>query len=118
MLNAAPFDERVRGMLPFVDVLICNQIEAAALVGDEVAADGASAARAVLQLGPAAAVVTLGAAGAVLATEDAVTRLRPPKVAAVDATGAGDAFCGAFAAWLLKIRRCRRAREQASRLAH
>jgi ribokinase len=100
VLNAAPFDERVRGVLPFVDVLICNQIEASALVGDEIAANGERAARAVLELGPAAAVVTLGAAGAALATQRGVTCLRPPQVSAVDATGAGDAFCGAFAAWL------------------
>jgi ribokinase len=100
VLNAAPFDERVRGVLPFGEGLIANQIAAAELVGDRLATDGVGAARALLELGPAAAVVTLGAAGAVLATEHGVTRLKPPKVSAVDATGAGDAFCGAFAAWL------------------
>lgn len=52
-----------------------------------------------LALGPAIAVVKLGAGGAWLGTKGgARTRIAGHSVAAVDATGAGDAFCGAFLA--------------------
>jgi 2-dehydro-3-deoxygluconokinase len=40
----------------------------------------------------------LGAAGAMVATRSARIRLAPHPVAAVDATGAGDTFAGAFLA--------------------
>ena len=43
-------------------------------------------------------VVTLGAAGAALAIpQNQVRRVSAPKVVAIDSTGAGDAFVGAFA---------------------
>jgi len=46
-------------------------------------------------------VVTLGAQGAVLHRRDTDdVRVPAPSVTAVDATGAGDTFCGAFAAAL------------------
>lgn len=55
-----------------------------------------------LRLGPKVVVLRLGASGAYLATVDGV-RLRIPAfpVVAVDATGAGDAFCGSFLARIL-----------------
>ncbi|MDE2516149.1 MAG: sugar kinase [Rhodospirillales bacterium] len=54
-----------------------------------------------LRLGPAVVVLKMGAEGAILA--DAAGRIRIPsyRVAAVDATGAGDTFCGAFLARIL-----------------
>jgi 2-dehydro-3-deoxygluconokinase len=52
-----------------------------------------------LRLGSGIVVVKLGAAGALLALADGTRALLPPhRVAAVDATGAGDAFAGAFLA--------------------
>jgi ribokinase len=41
--------------------------------------------------------VTMGARGALLATPASIRRIEPVRVAAVDTTGAGDAFVGAFA---------------------
>lgn len=54
-----------------------------------------------LRLGSAVVVLKMGAEGAILA--DAAGRVRIPSypVAAVDATGAGDTFCGAFLARIL-----------------
>jgi ribokinase len=43
-------------------------------------------------------VVTLGAAGAVAASDDGVAAVAPFAIRAVDTTGAGDAFCGVLAA--------------------
>lgn len=54
------------------------------------------------ELGAATVVVTLGAAGAVVAAADAdPVRVPAPKVAAVDATGAGDSVMAALVADLL-----------------
>jgi sugar/nucleoside kinase (ribokinase family) len=44
--------------------------------------------------------VTLGPDGALVATADGARRVPAPAVAAIDATGAGDAFNGALAAML------------------
>ena len=89
ILNAAPAAPDADGLLDQVDILVVNESEVAALGG----------ATRCLRLGAGAVVVTLGARGSELhrgghgpETFEAVT------VAAVDSTGAGDAFCGALAA--------------------
>ncbi|MGE0226605.1 MAG: sugar kinase [Acetobacteraceae bacterium] len=51
-----------------------------------------------LRLGPSVVVLRMGAAGAWLATPDRRVRVPAFPVTAVDATGAGDTFCGAFLA--------------------
>ncbi|MEO0999853.1 MAG: sugar kinase, partial [Pseudomonadota bacterium] len=58
-------------------------------------------AEAYLAMGPRIVALTLGAEGVLVATPDRVTRIAPHDVAAVDATGAGDCFDGAFLARLL-----------------
>ncbi|MCZ4098807.1 ribokinase [Streptomyces sp. So13.3] len=106
VLNAAPLPGP--GPLPAellraVDVLIVNETEAAGLLGlpdvpsggrDE---DWTARADQLRRLGPGTVVVTLGAAGAVAA--DARGPLTEPgfPVDAVDAVGAGDAFCAQLA---------------------
>jgi len=54
-----------------------------------------------LRLGPKAVVLKMGEAGACLATQHARLRLPAHQVQAVDATGAGDTFCGSFLARIL-----------------
>ena len=54
-----------------------------------------------LRLGPKAVVLKMGEAGACLATQDTRLRLPAHQVEAVDATGAGDTFCGSFLARIL-----------------
>ena len=54
-----------------------------------------------LRLGPQVVVLRMGELGACLATPDRRVRIPPHVVRAVDATGAGDAFCGAFLARIL-----------------
>ncbi|WP_319463908.1 carbohydrate kinase [Micromonospora sp. RTP1Z1] len=53
------------------------------------------------ELGAGTVVVTLGAAGALVAAGPEVVRIPAPKVRAVDATGAGDSVMGALIAELL-----------------
>jgi 2-dehydro-3-deoxygluconokinase len=54
-----------------------------------------------LRIGPKVVLLKMGEAGAYLGTQDARVRIPPHKVAAVDATGAGDTFCGSFLARIL-----------------
>ncbi|MBC7276444.1 MAG: sugar kinase [Nocardioides sp.] len=54
-----------------------------------------------VDLGPRIIVLKLGSAGALLAHGGEITRFAAPRVDAIDSTGAGDAFDGAFLAQLL-----------------
>ncbi|SEN96276.1 Sugar or nucleoside kinase, ribokinase family [Actinacidiphila rubida] len=92
-LGTEAFLDAVRG----VDLLLPNAAEAALLSGrDEPAA---AAAELSARIGGGTVVVTLGAGGALAAEAGAVTvRSAAPRAAAVDSTGAGDAFTGALLA--------------------
>jgi ribokinase len=97
VLNPAPATGPLpSGLLGLVDVLIPNETEAAALTGLAVA----DAAEALRREGPSTVVVTLGSAGALMASEAGVAAVAPFDVDAVDPTGAGDAFCGTLASAL------------------
>ena len=54
-----------------------------------------------LHLGPSLVVLKMGAAGTMLATPNERVRIAPFPCSPVDATGAGDTFCGAFLARLI-----------------
>lgn len=101
VLNATPEAARVRPLLSRIDVLIVNEPEAAELLGHPVtAATAAEAAVELTRIGAAAVVLTLGAAGAMVCQGNDTFAIDAPAVDVVDTTGAGDAFCGAFAAEL------------------
>ncbi|HTN24466.1 MAG TPA: PfkB family carbohydrate kinase [Solirubrobacteraceae bacterium] len=59
----------------------------------------AAAARALLERGPRAVLLTRGADGATAITRDADTPIAPVPTEVVDTIGAGDAFGGGFLAW-------------------
>jgi ribokinase len=116
VLNPAPADGIDRTMLTLADVVTPNRGELARLAAADArrsgrptpgAEDPIRAARTQLETtseGPGAGkafLVSLGASGAVLVSRDAAPfDIAAPKVAAVDATGAGDALNGALAAGL------------------
>ncbi|CAN5504943.1 ribokinase [soil metagenome] len=102
VLNAAPFDSSIHELFPDERVIvICNDVEAAGLLGREISVtEGLEAAREIQELGCRAAVVTLGESGAAGADSEHGWTVPGLAVSVVDATGAGDAFCGAFAAWV------------------
>src|SRR5919206_2764677 len=80
-------------------LLTPNGGEAVALAGTA-EDDPAAGARALAARTGAPVIVTLGAEGALLVEGDAGSTLPAPRVDAVDATGAGDAFNGVLAAGL------------------
>jgi fructokinase len=65
------------------------------------------AARSMLDEGPVAVVVTLGAAGALALHRDVLARVPAPQVDVVDTIGAGDSFGAALLAWLAVRERLR-----------
>lgn len=105
VLNASPVTAIPRDLLDRVGILIVNEHEADALLGDEDDGPGVAdpAVIAVALAGPTRSVVlTLGAAGAVVALAGAghATGVPALRVPVVDTTGAGDTFCGALVAAL------------------
>ena len=98
VLNASPLAPSERPALDAVDLVLVNRGEAACLTG---CLESEAAAMALLAMGARQAVVTLGAAGVVLARPDAAPSAWPaPVVAAVDTSGAGDVLCGTLAGLL------------------
>jgi ribokinase len=80
--NASPLTPRWADLLPEVDLLVVNAVEAEQL---DISRAGA-------------AVVTAGAGGATLIEGSRIVRIEAPRVAASDTTGAGDVLCGVLAA--------------------
>jgi ribokinase len=95
ILNPAPAASLDYVLLAATDWLIPNEIEFATLSGGDPPTDATMLAFAT-RIGRRV-VVTLGAAGAALITTDGrVERVAADPVTALDSTGAGDAFVGAF----------------------
>lgn len=106
ILNPAPAPQKPLpdSMLALADFLVPNESEAAILTGLPVeTAEQAERAAAVLQeRGARNVILTLGARGALVRTADGVSTIVDAFRAGpvIETTGAGDAFCGGFAAAL------------------
>jgi ribokinase len=98
VLNPAPARALPTDLLGRVDVLIPNRSELSVLAdrAEPVEVEETLAAVGALSL-DGDVVVTLGRDGALLVTAEGHRHHAAPRVDAVDATGAGDAFCGALA---------------------
>jgi ribokinase len=127
VLNLAPVVPLSAAAIRRADVLVVNEHEAEETLrilagrcpdpaGDPVA-DGSALALSLVGAGLAAAVVTLGSRGAVLADGTGTVHVPAPPVQAVDTTGAGDAFVGVVAAGLARGLPLRQACESAARVA-
>jgi ribokinase len=102
LLNLAPFVELRPETLAALDFLVVNELEAQRLLHGGTPASVETArldAQRLSALGPAA-VITLGADGAVWARDDESGHVGARAVPVVDTTGAGDAFVGVLAASL------------------
>ncbi|MFP3986795.1 ribokinase [Streptomyces sp. E11-3] len=102
VLNPSPPAPLPAEVLAACDPLVVNEHEARFILGGTAGPAPEDWARSLLALGPRSVVVTLGAAGALVADSgtDTVVRVPSPRADAVDTTGAGDAFTAALA-WRL-----------------
>lgn len=104
VLNAAPGTGEARDLLPLVDVLVVNEIEAMQLAGRESQPANVSlfdvVGESIRSYGAGEVVVTLGELGAIYRGEAGGHYFPAVPVEAVDTTGAGDAFVGVLVALL------------------
>ncbi|XP_026330769.1 ribokinase-like isoform X2 [Hyposmocoma kahamanoa] len=107
LLNAAPAMQDIHEIFPYCSILCVNESEASYLTNNSVTlSNAAHALLRLLDTGCETVVITLGEKGAVYATKydrkgiHVLTRSVKP----VDTTGAGDAFVGALATFLVKYK--------------
>jgi ribokinase len=99
VLNVAPAAPVAGSLLDLADVIVCNEVELATLVGGPVAlGEEVEAARSLQRFADQVVVVTLGGRGALGLAGDEVLAQTVFDVQVVDTTGAGDAFVAGFAA--------------------
>ncbi len=99
VLNASPAPRDsiniIQKLMPFVTMLIVNNVEAGQFVGRTLLrSDLAGAARTLGGMGPKQVVITAGKEGAVAWDGSEAFDQKPFPVTSVDAVGAGDAFLG------------------------
>jgi ribokinase len=101
ILNAAPALMEGKYLFPLADILIVNETELAHFSGHKIGAldDVVPAARALSSTNQTI-IVTLGADGAMAVKAEGANHVPGHAVVAIDTVGAGDCFCGVFAASL------------------
>jgi ribokinase len=99
LLNPAPARALPDTLFRHVTYLVPNETEAAMLTGVDVrdAASAEKAARLLLARGVRCALITLGAAGVLIADKDGIRTVPALPTTVVDTTAAGDSFIGGFA---------------------
>lgn len=116
LLNPAPALPLLPEVLALTDLCVPNEHELALLVGKPAAELPGDALR-LRARGPGMVIVTLGERGALLVTPTETSMIPAPSVAAVDTSGAGDAFIGALAVFLAEGDAPAAAIERANRVA-
>jgi len=99
ILNPAPYKSLPREIFPHIYAITPNRVEAEQMTGVRIEAisDCSVAGRRLLCSGVKIAIITLGANGAYVVSEEFEGLVEGFKVPVVDTTGAGDAFNGALA---------------------
>jgi len=102
ILNPAPAQPVDMGALKDLDYFVPNEHEAEAITGYPVGnvEDAKRCAEKLLSGGIRRVIITLGANGSLLASNEESIHVPPYAVKSVDSTGAGDAFIGSFAVFL------------------
>lgn len=95
VLNAAPLRWDIAPILPLLETLILNEVEAEASTG---CTDPQKAAFRLVERGARRVIITLGPRGAMCADAAGVRRMPAHAARVRDTTGAGDVFCGVYAA--------------------
>jgi len=103
MLNVAPSRRLDEGLIKMIDILVVNETEAETISGEKIEEIGKEAVvDQLLSLGAKTVVLTLGKQGCLLKNEREFYSIPAFCVKAVDTTAAGDTFCGALAAGLVR----------------
>lgn len=116
--NVAPFSPDVQPLIPYVDTLIVNRGEAEDILGlrgDSKSIE--SLAAGLRKLGAPNVIITLGSDGVQAYEGQEEFRIPCEPVHAIDTTGAGDTFCGAWTAEMLRGASFRESLEFANRAA-
>ncbi|HKW18150.1 MAG TPA: ribokinase [Terriglobales bacterium] len=102
ILNPAPAQSFDLNAIAGLDYFVPNEIEAETIVGAPVRNldDAKQCAKKFLSAGVRRVIITLGANGALLATDHAMHHVPGFPVKTIDTSGAGDAFIGSFATFL------------------
>ena len=102
ILNPAPAAPLPDELLGLCDLCVPNEPETEALTGRSVTTmeEAVAAGRVLLERGPRAVIITLGARGALVLDGEESRHIPSVPVDAVDPTGAGDAFIGSLAVFL------------------
>ena len=102
ILNPAPAQSVDLSALKDLDYFVPNESEAETISGRPVKTleDAKKRAGEFVAGGIRRAILTLGANGSVIASQEGVEHVLPYQVKAIDSTGAGDAFIGSFAVFL------------------
>jgi ribokinase len=98
VLNPAPAVVELDAFAGLVDYVVPNETEAAALTGCETDEGAAERVRDIT--GASGVILTLGERGALVVDAAGATAIPGHDVPCIDTVGAGDAFCGGFAARL------------------
>ena len=103
ILNVAPATELDPEIIQTIDFLIVNTVEAEMISGIKYDSNNiAPIMDKLLSLGAKTVILTLGKEGSVIKNNEIYKHIPAFEVKAIDTTGAGDTFCGAFAAELSK----------------
>lgn len=105
ILNPAPAQEFDKSILKGLDYFIPNETEAEKITG-MVISDFVSVLTCgykLLKYGPKNIIITLGEKGSVLFSKDIVESIPSYKVKTKDSSGAGDAFIGSLAVFLIEV---------------
>ncbi|MGD9639113.1 MAG: ribokinase [Alphaproteobacteria bacterium] len=100
ILNVAPAAELPNDILPFVDYLIVNEVEAL-MVAKSLKIKGSDIAvilKKISEVSKGVCIATLGGDGVLAVSDKEEIKVEAIKIKPVDTTGAGDAFVGIFAA--------------------
>ena len=100
ILNPAPYHDFDKKTMVYLDYFIPNEHELDDFAGD-FKGGVIDKARLALSYGCKNVIVTLGEKGSILVNADGVFEVEPHKVNAIDTTGAGDSYIGAFAKALM-----------------
>lgn len=118
ILNPAPAVLLSDELLRLTDLCIPNETEVELLTGQRVTTpeEAKAAAEVLRQRGASAVLVTMGERGVVV-VDEGWEHIPAPPVHAVDSSGAGDAFIGSLAVFLLEGLSLRQGARQANRVA-